>query len=176
MVTVSWLLLTEVHVLTLYQAKGYPDVQTRQFLFYLSISFPHIPIFALVDFDPDGIGIMSTYKHGSKSLAHETNLNVPSIKWLGIRSSEMLASDTGPGLLPLTKRDRSIAKKMLGREDISIEDQEWKRELRLMLMLNTKAEIQILGDGDQLGIWLDGKLSKAVEVETVDPDGDILML
>lgn len=89
----------------------------------------------------------------------------------------MLADDTGPGLLPLTKRDRSIAKKMLTRQHISMEDQEWKRELQLMLMLSTKAEIQILGDGDELGIWLDRKLSKAVgEVENIDPDGDILML
>jgi meiotic recombination protein SPO11 len=37
-------------------------------------------------------------------------------------------------------------------------DEEWKRELRIMLMLNIKAEIQILGSGGALGDWLDKKL------------------
>jgi meiotic recombination protein SPO11 len=120
---------------------------------------------------------MSTYKHGSKSLAHETKLDVPSIQWLGVRSLDAMA-DNRDGLLPLTKRDRNIAKKMLEKQDIATRDREWGRELQLMLILNMKAEIQILGNEDQLGVWLDRKLSTAVdEVKVeVDADGDILML
>lgn len=153
-------------------AKGYPDVQTRRFLHLLSTSFPYIPIFALVDFDPDGIGIMSTYKHGSKALAHETNLAVPFIKWLGIRSSDFLEDDIlGQGLLTLSKRDRNIAKKMLARQDAEERDHEWRKELQTMLMLNMKAEIQILGNEEKLGEWLDGKLSGSI----LDSDGDIIM-
>ncbi|CZR56625.1 related to MEIOTIC RECOMBINATION PROTEIN REC12 [Phialocephala subalpina] len=153
-------------------AKGYPDIQTRQFLRLLSTSFPHIPIFALVDFDPDGIGIISTYKHGSKALAHETNLAVPSIQWLGIRSSDFLEDNTlGQGLLTLSKRDRNIAKKMLTRHDTDERDEEWRRELQMMLMLNMKAEIQIVGNEEKLGEWLDGKLRGSIH----DADGDILM-
>ncbi|RAL62863.1 hypothetical protein DID88_004704 [Monilinia fructigena] len=72
-------------------AKGYPDTQSRQFLHYLEKHFPLISIYALVDFDPDGIGIMSTYKHGSAALAHENeDLSVPSICWLGLRSTDMM--------------------------------------------------------------------------------------
>jgi meiotic recombination protein SPO11 len=125
----------------------------------LSRHHPSIPILALVDFDPDGIGIMSTYKHGSMSLAHETNLAVPSIQWLGIRSRDFL--DTGneiQGLLSLTARDRNIAVKMLGKTVAEGNRNEWKRELQIMLMLNVKAEIQILGNGGVLGDWLDKKL------------------
>lgn len=115
---------------------------------------------------------MSTYKHGSKALAHENNLVVPSIHWLGIRSSDFLEDDTlGQGLLTLSKRDRDVAKKMLARHDIEQRDREWRRELQTMLMLNMKAEIQILGSGERLGEWLDVKLRGSVH----DADGDILI-
>ncbi|PMD37215.1 DNA topoisomerase IV, alpha subunit [Hyaloscypha variabilis F] len=145
-------------------AKGYPDIQTRQFLHLLSYQHPTIPIFALVDFDPDGISIMSTYKHGSMSLAHETNVAVPSIRWLGVRSCDFLNTETEiQGLLNLTARDRRVAVKMLAKcVDEEERDVEWKREFRVMLMLNVKAEIQILGNGDMLGEWLDKKLLHAI--------------
>ena len=144
------------------KAKGYPDVQTRQFLHLFWTRFPYIPIFALVDFDPDGLGIMSTYKHGSMALAHESlNLIVPSVQWLGVRSSDFLATGLDvQGLLKLTARDRRIARKMLEKEMFGEEGQEteWRRELQVMLMTNVKAEIQILGNSKSLGIWLDNKL------------------
>jgi meiotic recombination protein SPO11 len=106
---------------------------------------------------------MSTYKHGSMSLAHETNVTVPSIRWLGVRSCDFLNTETEiQALLNLTARDRRIAVTMLakcmGEEE---RDEEWKRELQVMLMLNVKAEIQILGNGEKLGEWLDKKLLHA---------------
>ncbi|RDL38681.1 uncharacterized protein BP5553_03021 [Venustampulla echinocandica] len=143
-------------------AKGYPDIQTRQFLHLLFIQKLDIPIYALVDFDPDGIGIMSTYKHGSMALAHESaNLSTPSIKWLGVRSSDFLQTSSDvQGLLKLSARDRRVATKMLEKgifkEDGS--EVEWRRELQVMLMLNVKAEIQILGNAEKLGEWLDRNL------------------
>ncbi|TVY82608.1 Meiotic recombination protein rec12 [Lachnellula suecica] len=144
-------------------AKGYPDIQTRQFLRLLSTHAPEIPILALVDFDADGIGIMSTYKSGSAALAHESaTLAVPSIQWLGVRSCDFLKTDADvPGLLKLTARDRRIAVKMLEREM----EEEWRRELQVMLMLDVKAEIQVLGNGERLGEWLDGKLLDAVRID-----------
>lgn len=49
---------------------------------------------------------------------------------------------------------------MLGRdEEIG---KEWKREVQVMLLLNVKAEIQILGNGERLGEWLDGRLMGSV--------------
>ncbi|KAH7383513.1 Spo11/DNA topoisomerase VI subunit A, partial [Cadophora sp. MPI-SDFR-AT-0126] len=140
-------------------AKGYPDIQTRQFLRLLSSHHPSVPIYALVDFDPDGLRIMSTYKYGSQSLYHEQNLVVPSVQWIGVRSRDILGSDRrddARGLLRLSARDRRIALKMLEREDKS--NQERKRDLQVMLMLNVKAEIQILGNGEKLGEWLDERL------------------
>ncbi|KAI9047189.1 hypothetical protein LZ554_008643 [Drepanopeziza brunnea f. sp. 'monogermtubi'] len=144
-------------------AKGYPDIQTRQFLHLLSTSHPSIAILALVDFDPDGIGIMATYKHGSQSLAHEQDLAVPSVRWLGVRSGDIGGVGVGegePGLLRLSARDRRVAVRMLERGGQV--DAEWMRELRVMLVLNVKAEIQILGGGRRLAEWLDEKLLDAV--------------
>lgn len=123
-----------------------------------------IPIYCLVDFDPDGIGIMSTYKHGSTSLAHENeNLSVPSMCWLGLRSTDMVrGGEENEGLLKLTKRDRRLAMNIL-RRDICQEngdEEEWRRELQIMLMLNRKAEIQIIGNSGALETWLDKRLGE----------------
>ena len=49
-------------------------------------------MFALVDYDPDGIAIMRTYKYGSRGLDHEGDSTVPHLRWLGIRSSDLFGS------------------------------------------------------------------------------------
>ena len=95
------------------------------------------------------------------NLAHELNLKIPSIQWLGVRSSDFLQSEPDiQGLLKLSGRDRRIAVKMLEKDIFSEEgqEQEWRRELQAMLVLNVKAEIQILGNKEKLGIWLNAQL------------------
>ena len=104
---------------------------------------------------------MSTYKHGSMALAHESlHLAVPAIRWLGVRSSDFATADDAQGLLKLSARDRRIAGKMLEKDlfEEEGEESEWRRELQVMLMLDVKAEIQILGNGEKLSNWLDQKL------------------
>ena len=136
--------------------KGYPDLATRALLRYLSTpstqnGFASPPVHGLADFDPDGIAILSTYKHGSKALAHENKDHaVPQLQWLGLRSPNLHASalDTHAtqGLLTLTKRDRSKAVAMLEQQD-GVDDKDaflQRSELQTMLMLNTKAELQLL--------------------------------
>ncbi|KAM0803349.1 Spo11/DNA topoisomerase VI subunit A [Usnea florida] len=151
-------------------AKGYPDVSTRSFLHRLSVSddpdcLP-LPIYALCDFDPDGLAIMSTYKHGSFKLSHENaGLNAPSIQWLGIRAESVLAGngqDDYHGLLTLSARDRKKAVDMLERMEPLQEsgtEEEWRRELQVMLLLNVKAEMEILAEREG-GVrrWVDEKL------------------
>ncbi|KAI4180102.1 MAG: hypothetical protein LQ346_007058 [Caloplaca aetnensis] len=140
------------------QAKGYPDIATRAFLRLLSTSVHPPPlVYALVDFDPDGIAIMSTYKHGSFTLFHESaNLKTPTIRWLGLRSGDLdteklLSSSHGDqrkGILVLSARDRKKAVKMLEKETYGEAgpEQEWRRELHTMLMLNMKAEMEMLSE------------------------------
>lgn len=124
---------------------------------------PSIPIYALVDFDPDGIAIMSTYKYGSISLAHENEaLRVLKIEWLGVSSQDILISamKSERSILKLRNRDRRIASGMLARTPFQEGGQEsvWRRELQVMLYLNIKAEIQVLSGGSRLESWLDRKL------------------
>eukprot|EP00850_Spirogloea_muscicola_P014512 SM000105S13857 [mRNA] locus=s105:164962:167580:+ [translate_table: standard] len=45
-------------------AKGFPDLATRVFLFQLHKAFPHLPIMALVDWNPAGIHIICNYAIG----------------------------------------------------------------------------------------------------------------
>lgn len=155
------------HALTSFQAKGYPDVASRRFLRQLADLAPHIPMYAFMDLDPDGIAIMSTYKYGSYRLAHEDvtpkdtpALSLPNIRWLGVKRHHISRfpvnesrTDTSAmpelqGLMRLTVRDRTKAIRML-EWDLCSEsgpEQEWRRELQTMLMLNVKAEMQILDE------------------------------
>jgi meiotic recombination protein SPO11 len=109
---------------------------------------------------------MSTYKYGSVALAHQSqSLAVPSIRWLGVRSNDIVQDLVDRiGLLRLSTRDRRIARLMLAKYVFGEEEteQEWKRELQVMLILNVKAETQILNSGMGLDRWLDGKLSHAM--------------
>ncbi|OMP85627.1 Meiotic recombination protein SPO11 [Diplodia seriata] len=160
--------------------KGYPDLSTRIFLHKLSavssMGNLTIPILALVDMDPDGLSIMCTYKYGSIALAHEgDSVKVPNMEWLGIKSVDVFPlADPEPevpqtlnvhqteGLLSLSYRDRRMASRMLCKQPHSEDDSynELKRELQFMLMLNVKAELEILESRDDgLGLWLLGQLS-----------------
>ncbi|KAL8993495.1 MAG: hypothetical protein Q9169_006301 [Polycauliona sp. 2 TL-2023] len=160
-------------------AKGYPDVATRVFLRLLSTSCHPLPsIYALVDFDPDGISIMSTYKHGSIRLAHENaNLRCPNVRWLGVKSGDLVFpaskkeisnnddDDDVMGLLKLSRRDRKKAVKMLGQgifEEDGVE-RECRRELQVMLMLNVKVEMEILSQQDGgIETWVENRLCEEI--------------
>jgi meiotic recombination protein SPO11 len=99
------------------------------------------------------------------NLSHETCLTVPSIQWLGVRPSDFLGADRDKtGLLSLSARDRRVGRKMLDKK-MNGAAEEWRRDLQMMLMLNLKAEIQILGGGEELGAWLDGKISGTLLVD-----------
>ncbi|KAK7541542.1 Spo11/DNA topoisomerase VI subunit A [Phyllosticta citricarpa] len=158
--------------------KGYPDLATRKLVRALSQAMATVHgrtrILGLVDSDPDGIGILSTYKYGSDSLAHETaGLSTPSIEWLGVKMANvvLLEGENGfntpsrnvhgeLGFIRLSLRDRRKATKML--ENPIFKDDtapDWKRELQVMLVLNVKAEIEILESGHGgLGCWLQQRL------------------
>jgi len=163
------------------QAKGYPDVASRTFLRHVADQAPHLLMHALVDLDPDGIAILSTYKYGSYRLAHEDvtpGLSLPNIRWLGVKSHHISRTPVGEsyadtkampelqGLMKLTARDRTKAVRML-EWDLCAEDgpeQGWRQELQNMLMLNTKAEMQILDElPGGLVSWLSGELEKRCE-------------
>ncbi|RJE22295.1 Meiotic recombination protein spo11 [Aspergillus sclerotialis] len=151
--------------------KGYPDIDTRAFVrcLYDSKYRPQaMPRFyALVDGDPDGIAIMSTYKYGSMTYVRENGkLNIPNLQWLGLHISDIAAGIDPQGddaLIRLTARDRKKALAILRNNPACVADgpeQEWRAELQKMLMLNLKAEIEVLYDQDGgLEAWIDQNMT-----------------
>ncbi|KGO43306.1 Winged helix-turn-helix transcription repressor DNA-binding [Penicillium expansum] len=136
--------------------KGYPDFMTRTFLRamsdFASNQSRYPPRFyALTDGDPHGMAIMSTYKYGSAAHLHQNaRLSIPRLQWLGLRVTDIIAvpevlGDTA--LLSLTTRDRRKIMAMLRNSPVWASDgpePEWRAELQRMLVLNLKAEIEIL--------------------------------
>ncbi|KAE8351755.1 Spo11/DNA topoisomerase VI subunit A [Aspergillus coremiiformis] len=151
--------------------KGYPDLSTRAFIRKLFENSRHLdrvlPFYALVDSDPDGMAIMSTYKYGS--MAHTSQnrrLNVPCLWWLGLRTSDVVtgaSSNDAEALIRLTSRDRQKIIAMLLNNPVCAAEGpelEWRMELQQMLMLNLKAEIEILYDRNRgLEGWIDWKMA-----------------
>lgn len=135
--------------------KGYPDIATRALLHFLSTASPQNgfaspPVFGLADCDQDGLAIISIYRNGSAALSHENDgLCVPQLQWVGLRLEHMMDASLlhhSQGLLGLTARDRRRAVKMLERNGDfdSMQELHMNVALRTMLMLNTKAELQLL--------------------------------
>lgn len=107
------------------------------------------------------MAIMSTYKYGSMAHTHENGrLNIPGLQWLGLRSSDAVGAEDVQGddtLTRLTARDRSKAVAMLKNNPACASngpEQEWRTELQRMLMLNVKAETEILYERG-LEKWID---------------------
>lgn len=134
-------------------------------------------MYGLVDFDPHGVAIMLTYKNGSRSLRHEENTALTQLSWLGPKSSDILGYQVGElssarecspvdATLPLCTRERRetvrLLSKTIEKEDESFEHIDIIRELQMMLLFNTKAEIQAVDDAGDLTRWLDNALIRAM--------------
>jgi len=130
-------------------------------------------VFGLFDYDPDGINIMQTYRLGSIKLAHEHGCTVPEMQWLGVKLDDISPSALGNhGALELNARDRDKARAMLARQEGFLGDALQDRcfvALRRMLMLNMKAEIQIL-DLDPGGVagWVEDRLCKELGIAQIE--------
>lgn len=167
--------------------KGYPDICTREFVHLISdIAFrrqgPSLQnleifpspaparFFALVDGDCDGIAIMSTYKYGSMAHAHaSSSLNAPKLEWLGTRLEDVIVEQNGTEsededwvLISLSHRDVKRIQSMLAKNPVFGDDGpeiQWRAELQIMMMLNTKIETEVLyGTEGGLEGWIDRKM------------------
>ncbi|EGX87904.1 meiotic recombination protein spo11 [Cordyceps militaris CM01] len=166
-------------------ARGYPDLMTRSFLTKIEAECPHLPMLVLSDFDPDGLSIFSCYRYGTTNFSHESSNVRINFGWLGIQSGHLgtlhnnrLASGAGSSaqtgvwsdncLVNLTIRDRLCAFRMLRKSfdagDGDFEQILMRRELQIMLMLGTKAEIQFLDDSGDITHWLNNALQKVLDI------------
>jgi len=137
--------------------KGYPDLLTRSMLRFMTLEssrngFREPRVCGLMDWDPDGIAILSVYKHGSANKAMEIeDLLTPQIQRIGLSRTDLddhEGTQYEQGLIPMTGRDRRKARQLLEKPPCDEGGAEggWRLELQVMLMLNTKAELQILDE------------------------------
>ncbi|KAL7823658.1 Spo11/DNA topoisomerase VI subunit A [Trichoderma gracile] len=75
-------------------AKGYPDLLTCSFLQLVRFNCPQIPVFVLADYDPDGLNILRYYRLKSGIVPRERRSQAPEIRWLGIKSQDLLLLET----------------------------------------------------------------------------------
>ncbi|XP_050218065.1 meiotic recombination protein SPO11-1 isoform X2 [Mercurialis annua] len=125
--------------------RGYPDIPTRRFLRLLHENLC-LPIYCLVDCDPYGFDILTTYRFGSMQMAYDAKfLRVPEIRWLGVFPSDLEKYDLPKQcLLPLTAEDKRRTETTLLRCYLQREEPEWRLELELMLQRGVKFEIEAL--------------------------------
>jgi len=121
-------------------AKGYPDIATRFILHRLSQTFPNMPIFALVDWNPAGLAILCTYKYGSISMGLESYRYACNVKWLGLRGDDLQLIPES-AFQELKPRDSQIAKSLLSSKFLQ---ESHRAELTLMVERGKRAEIEAL--------------------------------
>lgn len=113
----------------------------------LHTSFPHIPLYCLVDWNPAGLHILLTYKFGSTRSGLEAPKYACDVKWLGIRSGDLLLVPEH-GLQPLTPRDIVLGHNLLHSEKL-LSRPAYRDEMRYMQDRGLRAEIESLhANGD----------------------------
>ncbi|MFW9920382.1 MAG: helix-hairpin-helix domain-containing protein [Candidatus Thorarchaeota archaeon] len=122
--------------------KGSGDIATRAFLKQL-VKELEIPAFALVDSDPYGHYIYSVFLRGSKRLSYESPfIATPELKLLGVLSRDLDAFNIPKSVrIPMEPADIKRVREML-KEPFVQKNKEWVEDLKLMLSLKEKAEIQ----------------------------------
>eukprot|EP00210_Caulerpa_lentillifera_P005070 g4843.t1 len=121
--------------------RGMPDLCTRIFLNELTSSVPELTVLALVDWNPSGIAILATYKHGSVRMGpHANQYLLPCLKWLGIRAW-MLDGVPRAAFQSLTTRDRAMIQTL---NSMLSHNSTWLEELRSMEHAGVKCDIEAL--------------------------------
>ncbi|CAI0417086.1 unnamed protein product, partial [Linum tenue] len=140
-------------------AKGYPDIATRFLLHRMSRAFPQLPIFALVDWNPAGLAILCTFKHGSVGMGLEAYRYACNVRWLGVRVDDLQLIPE-ESLVPLKPRDLQIAKSLMSSEFLQ---EKHKEELAQMVESGKRAEIEALfyHGYDFLGKYIAKKIVQA---------------
>ncbi|XP_051224055.1 DNA topoisomerase 6 subunit A3-like [Lolium perenne] len=121
---------------------GQPDITTRAFLRKLKDQLS-VPVYALVNPDPEGLSIFCTYKYGSPEGPFDNaGLTVPDIKWIGVHLGDALDLDIEDAL-PLTKQDVSILEGLCANKYVMGDDL-FRTSIHFMLYRGLKSKIEAL--------------------------------
>jgi len=126
-------------------ARGQPDLATRAFVNRVAELLPDAPVLALVDFNPSGVLILSTYRQGGKGRhAMEERYNV-NVRWLAARSADV-AHIHDDAMQPLSARDQVLLRNMQADARFAL----FAHELQAMEGRGKKAELEALYDAELL--------------------------
>ncbi|KAL7953006.1 DNA topoisomerase IV, alpha subunit [Trichoderma compactum] len=102
--TIRWILIIEKDLMSGgSKAKGYPDMLTCSFVQLIRFNCPQIPIFVLADYDPDGLNILRHYRLKSEIVSQ--GFTAPAIRWLGIKSQDLLERESRLDMLGIPSPD-----------------------------------------------------------------------
>lgn len=149
--------------------KGFPDRATRNLLRALSITYPHVPMYGLVDSDPHGILILRSYESGqSNTYEPEFHLN---LSFLGVSILEYTQ-----GLVPLTTNDMKVSVSTLRKGWIyDAKYTECKQELQRGLFMGLKGEMNLLdmNQSERLSDYVRNKMKLARQAELFLDDDEM---
>ena len=124
---------------------GYPPLSVRMVLKQLEDHFK-LPILGLFDYNPHGLRILLTYKHGSTQMGMEAHAYATDIKWLGVHHDDIFGPDSNvpeTSLQPWRLSDRSVFSGVAAITE-HMGDALYAREIRMMAEKKVKAEIEAL--------------------------------
>ena len=129
-------------------ARGQPDLASRAMLARLAALRPVAPVLGLVDWNPSGVLILTTYKLGAlRSMGLEAGHYTVNVSWLAARAAD-LAHKLDTELLPLTPRDDVLIRNMLAAPRFGAAGAAIAGELRAMAARRCKAELEALYNAD----------------------------
>ena len=134
---------------------GYPPLSVRTLLKSLSEKLK-VPVLGLFDYNPHGLRILLTYKHGSTRMGLEGHAHTVDIKWLGLHYDDIMTNEHSgmprvdpSSLQPWTAADERVFAGVRARIEVT-EAPTYKREARLMDRLHLKAETESLNTSAEL--------------------------
>ena len=113
---------------------GFPDVNTRVVAWQLCQRTPPPVVLGLVDYNPFGVSVLMTYRHGSQGMGLEMFRYTLDVRWLGVHRTDA----EGLPSVPLSSKDEAVRQKLLGEGD-AVCAPAWQRELAQM---DRKVELQ----------------------------------
>ncbi len=137
----------EKHGCMLITGRGQPPRGVRRLCFRMAKEHK-LPLYVLVDNDPWGYYIYSVVKQGSINLAFESaRMAVPQARFIGMSSYDAAEFDIATNLsIRLNDKDVQRAKEIMNYPWFA--GRNWQREIKHMLKLGVKLELEALSNKD----------------------------
>lgn len=137
----------EKHRRMIIHGGGQPPRGVRRLMYRMHHELK-LPVYVLVDNDPWGYYIYSVVKQGSINLAFESQrMAIPAARFIGMSSFDAASFDI-PTHIPMPLKDEDVrrAKEIL--EYPWFQKKAWQREIRHMLKLGVKLELEAFSSKD----------------------------